>query len=255
LVGQPGAYRPARDLHALLVPPTVGAVLAARVDRLSANDRRVLQAAAVIGKEVPLGLLETIADVPEAVLGSALTSLQAGELLRQTRLLPETAYTFKHALTHEVAYGTLAPDRRRTFHTRLVEALEQAYAGRLAEQVEELARHAVSAELWPRAVVYCREAGAKAALRSAHREARQYFEQALEAIGRLADATLEERLDLHRRLRWSLVPLGEYARLAGSLREASALAERLGDQHQLGEIAQSKSNRLLPAQPAECRGR
>src|SRR4030095_1353847 len=91
---------------------TVQAVLAARIDRLSPEDKRLLQTAAVIGTEVPFPLLQAIAEVPEEALYRGLDHLQAAELLYETRLFPEREYTFKHALTHEVAYGGPPPQRR-----------------------------------------------------------------------------------------------------------------------------------------------
>ena len=248
LIGERGAYRPAQDVHTLRVPATVRAVLATRIERLPAADRQVLLAAAVVGKDVPFALLQAVADVPEATLRSALTNLHAAEFLRETRLFPDAEYTFKHALTHEVAYEALVPDRQRALHARMVEALEHVYAERLPEQVARLAHHALSAALWPKALAYCRQAGARAAWRSAHREAVQHFEDALRAIRALPDtrspARVVETLDLHRQLRWSLVPLGEYARLTVSLRDAAALAERSGDRRQLGEVSQSMTNYL-----------
>ena len=128
LVGERGAYRLGQALAGLQVPATVQAVLAARIDRLPAEEKRLLQTAAVIGTEVPLPLLHAIADVPEAVLQRHLTALQSAEFLYETRLFPEHEYTFKHALTHEVAYGSLLLERRRVLHARIVEALE-ALAG------------------------------------------------------------------------------------------------------------------------------
>ena len=129
LVGQPGAYRLAQALQTIQVPATVQAVLAARIDRLSPEDKRLLQTAAVIGTEVPFALLQAIADMPEADLHRGLVHLQAAEFLYETRLFPEREYTFKHALTHEVAYSSLLLERRRGLHARLVEALEALYAG------------------------------------------------------------------------------------------------------------------------------
>ena len=100
------------------------AVLAARIDRLPPEEKRLLQTAAVIGTEVPLPLLQAIAELPEAALHRGLAHLQAAEFLYETRLFPEPEYTFKHALTHEVAYGSLLQERRRVLHARIVEALE-----------------------------------------------------------------------------------------------------------------------------------
>ena len=109
LVGERGAYRLAQALPGLQVPATVQAVLAARIDRLPPEEKRLLQTAAVIGTEVPLPLLQAIAEVPEEVLQRRLAALQSAEFLYETRLFPEREYTFKHALTHEVAYGSLLP--------------------------------------------------------------------------------------------------------------------------------------------------
>src|SRR5262245_13219552 len=136
LVGEPGAYRLAQVLHSIQVPATVQSMLAARIDRLPPEAKRLLQTAAVIGTEVPFPLLATIADLPDTDLRRHLTQLQAAEFLYETCLFPEPAYTFKHALTHEVAYGGLLQERRRTLHARIVDAHEALAGDRLTEQVE-----------------------------------------------------------------------------------------------------------------------
>jgi hypothetical protein len=118
-------------------------MLGARIDRLPNEAKHVLQTAAVIGMEFPVPLLQAIAEVPEDALQHSLAHLQAAEFLYATRLLPEPEYTFKHALTHEVAYGSLLLERRRVLHARIVEALEGLIGDRLTEQVERLAYHAL----------------------------------------------------------------------------------------------------------------
>ena len=132
-------------------------------------------------------LLQAIADVPEAALHRGLAHLQAAEFLYETRLFPEQEYTFKHALTHEVAYGSLLLERRRVLHARLVEALEALAPERVAEQVERLAHHALRGEVWDKAVTYCQQAGARAYDRAAFREAVAAFEQALQALAHLPE--------------------------------------------------------------------
>src|SRR4030095_5431657 len=121
------------------VPAPVRAGLAARIDRLPPEEKRRLQTAAVIGTEVPMPVLQAIAELPEVAFHHGLAHLQAAEFLYETRLFPDQAYTFKHALTHEVAYGGLLQERRRVLHARIVEAIEALYADHLAEQVERLA--------------------------------------------------------------------------------------------------------------------
>jgi class 3 adenylate cyclase/tetratricopeptide (TPR) repeat protein len=239
LVGTPGAYRMVQPLQGMPVPATVQAVLAARTDRLPPEDKRLLQTAAVIGTDVPWPLLQAIADVPEAALHRGLAHLQAAEFLYETRLFPEPEYTFKHALTHEVAYNSLLLERRRGLHARLVEALEALAPERVAEQVERLAHHALRGEVWEKALAYSRRAGEKAIARSAYREAVGAFEQALSALAHLPETrgTREQAIDLRLALRSALRPLGEFGRILALLREAEALAAALDDHRRLGQIS------------------
>ncbi|HEY5869511.1 MAG TPA: hypothetical protein VI542_28780 [Candidatus Tectomicrobia bacterium] len=139
-------------------------MLAARLDRLPPEAKRLLQTAAVVGTEVPLPLWQAIDERPEAVLHRSLSHLQSAEFLYETRLFPEREYTFTHALMHEVAYGSLLLKRRRGLHARLREALEALAPDRGAEQVERLIHHALRGELWEKALVYGRPAGLRAPL-------------------------------------------------------------------------------------------
>src|SRR5438094_2530161 len=213
LVGDCGAYRMTKAPEAWQIPPTVQAILAARIDRLPPEDKPLLQAASVIGKEAPFTLLQAIADVPEESLRRGLTNLKAAEFLYETSVFPDLEYTFKHALTHEVAYASVLHDRRRALHARIVEALEALYPDRLAEQIERLAHHAFRGEVWEKAVTYLRQAGAKALTRSAYREAVACFERALAALQPLPDTRqkVECAIDLRLDLRQSLFPLNELA--------------------------------------------
>jgi class 3 adenylate cyclase/tetratricopeptide (TPR) repeat protein len=236
LAGEPGAYRLARAPLTIQVPATVQAVLAARMDRLPAEDKVLLQTAAVIGKDVPFPLLQAIAALPEEALRGALAHLQAAEFLYEASLFPELEYTFKHALTQEVAYGSLLQGRRRALHARIVEAVERLYPGRTDEHVERLAYHALRGEVWGKALAYFRQAGAKAAARSAHREAVGCFEQALVALQHLPEDrdVREQAIDLRFSLRNALLPLGEQGQIFDHLRAARSLAEALHDEPRLG---------------------
>src|SRR5262245_17137449 len=159
LAGERGQYRLVQAIGALQIPPTVQAMLAARIDRLSPEAKRLLQVASVIGKDVPFVLLREIADEAEQELRSGLAQLQAAEFLRETVLFPDLEYSFKHALTHEVAYGGLLQERRRALHARTVEALERLYQDRLGEQMERLAHHAVRGDMAEKAIDYLHQAG------------------------------------------------------------------------------------------------
>jgi tetratricopeptide (TPR) repeat protein len=239
LVGERGAHRLIRPVEQLRIPATVQALLAARIDRLAPEAKRLIQAASVIGRDVPMPLLLAIADTPEHEMRAELTHLQAAELLYETRLFPDPEYTFKHALTHEVTYGTLLQERRKVLHTHIVGAIERLYPDRLTEHVERLAHHAVRGEMWEQAVTYLRQSGAKALAQSANREAVMCFEQALTALGHLPETrtTLEQAIDLRFDLRTSLHLLGEFERIVGCLRKAEGLARTLNDQRLLGEMS------------------
>ena len=124
LTGARGDWRLARAFSSVQVPATVQAVLASRIDRLPPEEKQLLQEAAVIGKDVPHALLHAIAGLPEEELRSRLANLQSAEFFYETRLFPDLEYTFKHALTHEVAYAGLLHARRREIHAHIVGAME-----------------------------------------------------------------------------------------------------------------------------------
>ena len=238
LAGERGNYHLEKKVESTQIPATVQAVLAARIDRLPLEEKQLLQSAAVIGKDVPFSLLQAITELSDEELRRGLTHLQAAEFLYETSLFPDLEYTFKHALTHEVAYGGLLHERQRALHARIVEAIEALHSDRLIEQVERLAHHAARGEVWGKALTYLRQAGIKADARSAHREAASYFEQALTALAHLPDdrETREQAIDLHFNLRNSLGALGELERVLDHLRAAEALANALGDERRLARV-------------------
>ena len=140
------------------------------------EDKRLLQTAAVIGKDVPVRAAPGHRRAcPRRPARAGSRHLQAAEFLYETRLFPDLEYTFKHALTHEVAYGSLLQDRRRALHARIVDAIERLYPDRLGEHVERLAHHAFRADLRGKAMRYLQQAGIKAVARSAHQEAVIWF--------------------------------------------------------------------------------
>jgi class 3 adenylate cyclase/tetratricopeptide (TPR) repeat protein len=235
LTGQLGAYRLIHAVDRIQVPATVQAILAARIDRLSPEDKHLLQAAAVIGKDVPLVLLREIAEEPEDRLRPRLAHLQTAEFLYERSLFPDLEYTFKHALTHEVAYAGVLQERRRTLHARIVEAIEQTQADRLAERVEQLSSHAVQGQLWGKALAYSHQAGLKAVERSAQREAVGFFDQALETLAYLPETRERQELaiDLRFALHLSLFALTQFERMGEILDKARELAEALADRGRL----------------------
>jgi class 3 adenylate cyclase/tetratricopeptide (TPR) repeat protein len=195
LVGERGAFRLARALDTTHVPATVQAVLAARIDRLPPPAKHLLQSAAVIGKTVALTLLETVAEMAALELRRGLAQLQAAEFLYETSLFPELEYTFKHALTLEVAYQSLLRERRRTLHAGVLAALEARSPEQGPVSVEVLAHHAVRAESWDRAASYLYRAGARAQAEARFGPAVDYYEAAVDALQRLGEAA-DPRLEL-----------------------------------------------------------
>jgi tetratricopeptide (TPR) repeat protein len=188
-----------------------------------------------------LPLLQAIVDLPEAALHRGLTHLQAAEFLYETRLFPEPEYTFKHALTHEVAYGSLLLERRQRLHGRIVNALEALAPDRLAEQVERLAHHALRGEVWDKAVTYCQQAGARAYDRAAFRESVASYEQALQSLAHLPeDGDIRGlAIELRLALGGSLGRLGEHGRRLALLGEAEVLARALDHRARLGRVLAS----------------
>jgi DNA-binding SARP family transcriptional activator len=254
LEGKPGDYRLVGLFEEMRAPPSVHAILAARMDRLPARQKWLLQAASVVGRDVPHAVLRPIVGLEEDELRRELAKLREAEFLYEARLFPDLEYAFKHALTHEVAYGGLLADQRKSLHRQIVGVIEQLYHDRLAEQIERLARHARQGELWEKAVDYARRAGNKAAGRWALQDARTWFEQALAALQRLPETqlTLELGFDIRFELRPVLVRLGEGQQQLECVREAVILAEKLNDDRRRGQVYAYMTNaHLLCGSPDE----
>jgi class 3 adenylate cyclase/tetratricopeptide (TPR) repeat protein len=141
LAGKRGAYRLARSVERLEIPPTVQAVLSARIDRLAERDKQVLETAAVIGKSFSESVLARVSALPAPDLAGALSSLRSAELLYETALYPEAEYSFKHPLTHEVAYNSLLRGRRALLHADVARAIAELDAEKLDERAALLAYH------------------------------------------------------------------------------------------------------------------
>jgi tetratricopeptide (TPR) repeat protein len=198
-----------------------------------------------------LPLLQAIAERPEAALHGGLAHLQAAEFLSETRLFPEREFAFKHALTHEVAYGSLLLERRRVLHARIVAAMEALAGDRVAEQVEHLAHHAVRGAVWDKALLYGRQAGAKALGHSAYQEALAFFEQVLEALRHLPMTrdTHEQAIDLRLDMRSVRSTLGRQREALQDLQEAETLAEALNDPCRQGRVSSALANYFASAGP------
>jgi class 3 adenylate cyclase/tetratricopeptide (TPR) repeat protein len=247
LVGEHGRYRLGKPMPTMLLPATVQAVLAARIDRLAPGDKRLLQCASVIGENVTVGLLQAVTDMTENELRDGLSRLRAAEFLHDITLFSEPEYVFRHGLTRQVAYNSLLREQRCMLHARIVDAIEHLYPDRLGEHIERLAHHARAGELWDRAARYLRRAGAKAFAHSANREAAAWFEQAQQVLAGLPDtpATQAETVEVLLELRNAFTLLGEHERTLQHLRKAQSLAEHLGDRARLGRALSFEVNCLF----------
>jgi tetratricopeptide (TPR) repeat protein len=239
LEGDRGAYRAPRPLLTFEAPATVEGVLAERIDRLAAESKALIQAAAAIGAETPLALLAAVVDLEPEALQRGLEQLLATELLFESRATRERQLMFKHALIREVAYRSLLPETRRDLHQAIVVAIEAGGAAGAAEQVDRLAHHAYHGELWGAAARYLRQAGDRALRSAALDQASEYFERALEALGRRRDTrdVRHDSVDIRLRLRDALWPQVQLPSILRHLREADALAVALADRRRQGWIA------------------
>jgi class 3 adenylate cyclase/tetratricopeptide (TPR) repeat protein len=239
LSGERGEYRLLTALPSIQLPATVQAVLASRIDRLPPEAKVLLQTAAVIGTDAPFALLLAVAEDNEQNVRRQLTTLHAAEFLYERHLFPEPAYAFKHALTHEVAYGGLLQGRRKVLHAKAVETIERLYGDRLAEQTDSLARHAVHGELWDKAFDYLMRAAGRSASKGAFPYARHRYEEALNLLPRLPTTPdlMRRAIDLRLDLAYTTYVLGEIPRFVELLREAEDSARQLGDQQRIGEVA------------------
>ena len=214
------------------------AVLAARIDRLSRDDKHVLQALAAVGDVTTVGVLTHVIEMASEELRKSLRRLQVAGLLIERTDREQLAYEFKHSLTQTVAYESLLHTRRKELHLRIMDALADT------GQDEVLARHAVLGEAWEQALTYLWNAGKQAAREFAQVEAAACFERALLVVKRLPPEqhSLAKAIDLHLDMRNVLVPLAKHRRLIEVLRSAEKLADELGDERRMAQVASFISN-------------
>lgn len=184
--------RKASDIE---IPDTLQGIIAARIDRVEENLKRIMQVASVIGREFAFRILQTTMGMREE-LKSQLLNLQGLEFISEKRLFPELEYIFKHALTQEVAYNSLLQKRRKEIHEKIGEAIENLYPDHLGEYYELLAYHFGRSDNQEKALEYLSLANQKAISLSAMEEAMVYFEAAM----RLLDTLPESKPNQERRI-------------------------------------------------------
>jgi class 3 adenylate cyclase/tetratricopeptide (TPR) repeat protein len=231
-------YRIDKPVTELEIPPSVQSVLAARIDRLPSDDKRLLQAAAVVGHDIPFDILKEVVDMNPFELDRGLERLWLAAFLDRIKSRPLT-YTFKHALTEEVAYTSLLRERRKFIHNKALRAVERVSGEDPAEYLEILARHALRAESWDKAGLYSRQAGNAAAVRSAFRDAEFWYRSAIGAWNRLPESRekFEVGFDLRIDLYAAVVTYGDITPVFEVLEEAESLAAAMADKGRISRVA------------------
>ncbi len=236
LSGHRGSYTLAGPMPDFKLPETVQALLAARIDRVQSEDKRILQCAAVVGTQVPFSLLRAVTGIAPLRLRKALTNLVNADLMVEIQLFPDAEYGFSNRLTYEVAYAELLRSQRIAIHAQIVDAIESLHPERQAEWLEPLAHHAFQGQRWDKALAYLCQAAARAHERQAHAEAASLYERALQALDQMPKnrETMLQAIDLRFDIRGALESQGEHERIAQYLQEAETLARGIGDTLRLG---------------------
>jgi len=209
------------------VPDTIQELLQARIDRLPAESRRLLQTASLLRREFSQQLLAAIWEGP---LEPHLDELTRLELLYERGRPGGPVYVFKHALIQEVAYASLPESGRRALHAAAGRALETLYGGRLEEAYDSLAYHYSKTDDSAKAVEYLTRSAERAARSYAHEEAVHGLQEAVAHVGRLPEAERDARLfDLLLRQGFSLTALGRVQEVLDLLLPHQERIDRLGD--------------------------
>jgi len=181
-----------KEASEIEVPDTIQGIIAARIDRVEENLKRIMQVASVIGREFAYRILQTITGMREE-LKSSLSNLQGLEFIYEKRLFPELEYIFKHALTQEVAYNSLLQRRRKEIHEKIGSAIEDLYPDRLEEYYELLAYHYVRSDNKEKAVEYLDLANRRAAKLNAMEDAKSYFDEAMKLLDMQPDTAVNQQ--------------------------------------------------------------
>ena len=237
LVRDGGAIRLTKPLGELKIPPTVQAILAARIDRLPPDEKDLLQTLAVIGREFPLGLVAQVVAKSDDELEPMLNDLQLGEFIYEQPAVGDVEYTFKHALTQEVAYNSVLIERRRVLHDRAGTAIEALHADHLDDHLAELAHHFARSANVDKAVRYLTLAGRQSLERYALAESYAQLQKGLELLRTLPESPARDASELDLAIAlvttlWRIRgPGATETREVGT--RAAALAEKTGNLAQI----------------------
>ncbi len=231
------AVRLTKPLGELKIPSTVQAILAARIDRLPANEKDLLQTLAVLGKDFTLSHVKATMARSDSAPERMLAELQTAEFIYEQPAFPEVEYTFKHGLTQEVAYNSVLVERRKLLHERAGLALESMFAKQLEDHLDELAHHYSRSDNVGKAVEYLGRAGQQALQRSAYDDAINGLTAAIGLLQRLPDSPGRIQRELLLQLAMGPALVAVKGRAAPEVERAYTrareLCERLGDPPEL----------------------
>jgi class 3 adenylate cyclase/tetratricopeptide (TPR) repeat protein len=240
LVRVEGHWHATREIVDVAIPDTLLGLLTARIDRLPAPTKQVIQVAAVIGRTFPYDVLAAVIDDAPPTeriddLRKHLETLALEELVREWVRDPRLEYIFKHALTQEAAYNLLLMRRRREYHCRVGTVLEALYPARLDELAALIEHHFWLGENWPRAAEYARRAGAEAERAGARHESSNHYDRAYTALKRTPDhdpGTLIDAILAWTRTAYKLVPS---TIVLERLAEAESMTRTIDDRRRLAQ--------------------
>jgi class 3 adenylate cyclase/tetratricopeptide (TPR) repeat protein len=227
LHGERGDYLLATPSEEITLPETVQAVLASRIDRLADRDKDVLQAAAVVGQDVPIGLLRAVVALPSPELAASLERLSRAELFGPTESPGEHA--FRHPLAQEVAYRTQLLDRRRGTHAAIARALLTIHGPAAGTHAALLAHHFDEGGERLEAARWHEQAGRRVA-RSDPADGVRHCRRVTELLAAVPESRETLMLDLTSRI--ALLEIGRLAGIEegearGLFDDAQVVAERL----------------------------
>lgn len=224
-----------KQINEAVIPSTVQGIIAARLDRLETETKRILQEASVIGRAFLYEILRRITDLKD-VVDKSLSGLERLDFIRARTLQPDLEYIFKHALTQEVVYNGLLKKERQAVHERIGLVMEQLFSERLPEFYETLAYHYRQGQSPQKAVDYLTKAGEKSFKKYALDEAHSYFREAYDLLSnKTYNTTEDEKLLIDLIIKWGYVYhyRADYMGLINLLKAHEALAESHADKNKL----------------------
>jgi class 3 adenylate cyclase len=241
IIERNGEVKLARPLTDAKIPPTVQGIIAARIDRLPAAQKELLQTVAVLGRKFPSSLAREVVSAPAEQVERMLFELQVNDFIYEEPDPRDPRYTFKHILTHEVAYGSILGERRRLLHERAAQAIETIFRGRLDDYLTDLADHHERSGNAGESVRYLALAAEQAARRVAYPEAIEHLRAGLKLLETLPESQARDRREVQ-----MLTALGEHLivilgpaadEVRRAFDRACELCERIGDMERLFWIA------------------